>query len=1340
MCKTSPCVAEYCTSSRKPEVQAFSAVPKDPQEAVRERRLAARAPPPGSYTLPSFFDDVDRQRQESLAGSGRHRPRTQWKNQWKTMFRAIHASQTAKARTATIANSKETEQSIAGTDPLAEHGQQEFASAEDLFRQGFGAPAVIGVGSTVKVHTDKRRVLALCRKAGIDTENDGLRIKSLGKEGRVIKVDRDDNTAKVTVKDVGDVWLPAEAVDAAGGMGLDSFMFTSPFVNTPFGGAGAWATNLMSTRNVDRQNGSGSVIRAQQKTVQQRMATPPLPLEHWRTHPQEATAAISKMSRQGRVDEAMSAVELMVQSHVEANTFHYNAVLSGCKREGRWAFALGLLSKLPLLLLDPSIVTYNSVISACAEDSAWQVALDLLQTCSADRHLLPTPVTFNAAISACARGRESMRAMSLLGTMEGQSLQRDQVSFGTAITALEGDSWQQAIHLLDLMTDELVSPDVITYSAAITVCGSKSQWRQALQVLAGMHEAWTVPNQITYGAAISACERGHEWQHAMELLATMYSQKFVPNQIVSSAAISACEKASKWQAALALSVGMTVSKLELDIISCNPVIAACANGGQWQLALQLLADMNATASLCPDCFSYTAAITACSRTSQWQRALQLWDDMSRVGTEASSISWNAVISACEKGGQWELALCALEAMVAECPPEETTFGAAICACARGSRWQSAIMLLGDCEERQLQPSVISYSAAISACEDAAEWQPALQMLSRMLEDMTTPNLVTYSSVISACERGLQWQLALELLRDMARLKLTPDAVTCSSAISACEQGGLWHVAVRLLADIKIFAALPTHGSTAAAISACQSQGRWQMVSNLLLDTSTPAGAVTNSFLADSFNIDFTGAEISGSDLSHLSWRLARTTRHFASSPTMVKQMSTSLSQLVMSEASSDIELSELCSVMWSLASMSATDALSGLVKSAKGRLENGEGRLLKPASLANLAWALSIADSESAVLLAVQRELIRRLPELSNSQSYRWQMEFVDATLTILWASSFADSSAGPAKLSARSSLGKLGARLDLTAGKKLLPAVAGSRVGLSGASSRMEPFIKKAVADILVVFKPPGWEVDLSSQEQSREKGRLSEFIRAMFYHSHGRPAVLLDASKQHGFLHRLDVPSSGLLLVATSHQAYFDLHFQLATAALVRDYAVMSHGWMAPKRREIQAPVHWWDSPALADAPSAVLPSGRASHSFCKVIAHLVKAGVALNFMAIRIGTGRRHQIRAHTAHIGHALIMDGKYSSSAECAESQTWCPRNFLHRYRLAFETQGKKLEVTERLPSDLSTAMAETRSLRAAMDMRSWTEGFELQAWHRCPVLERKGADPAKHGACAFTPE
>mmetsp|Transcript_71417 Transcript_71417/g.167302 ORF Transcript_71417/g.167302 Transcript_71417/m.167302 type:complete len:216 (-) Transcript_71417:49-696(-) len=84
-----------------PSSTAWSMPRGEAQEEVRERRLQGRAPPPGSYTLPSFFDDVDRQRQEThSSGSGRHRPRTQWKNQWQTMFRAIHASQAPKARAA----------------------------------------------------------------------------------------------------------------------------------------------------------------------------------------------------------------------------------------------------------------------------------------------------------------------------------------------------------------------------------------------------------------------------------------------------------------------------------------------------------------------------------------------------------------------------------------------------------------------------------------------------------------------------------------------------------------------------------------------------------------------------------------------------------------------------------------------------------------------------------------------------------------------------------------------------------------------------------------------------------------------------------------------------------------------------------------------------------------------------------------------------------------------------------------------------------------------------------------------------------------------------------------
>lgn len=55
---------------------------------------------------------------------------------------------------------------------------------------------------------------------------------------------------------------------------------------------------------------------------------------------------------------------------------------------------------------------------------------------------------------------------------------------------------------------------------------------------------------------------------------------------------------------------------------------------------------------------------------------------------------------------------------------------------------------------------------------------------------------------------------------------------------------------------------------------------------------------------------------------------------------------------------------------------------------------------------------------------------------------------------------------------------------------------------------------------------------------------------------------AILQDVAHNCGFLHRLDVPNSGLLLLATSYQAYYELQLQLAAGSLQRDYLVLVHG----------------------------------------------------------------------------------------------------------------------------------------------------------------------------------
>mmetsp|Transcript_83496 Transcript_83496/g.239868 ORF Transcript_83496/g.239868 Transcript_83496/m.239868 type:complete len:375 (+) Transcript_83496:29-1153(+) len=123
-----------------------------------------------------------------------------------------------------------------GGFPGGVHSQE---SAERLFREVFGAqgfneilgqllggrglgggpgrgqpgePGVLRAGDEVQVIAEYAAVLRACRRAGIDSSNDALRAKCLGKSGKIIKVDTKDQTVKVSVPNVGDVWLSAQSV------------------------------------------------------------------------------------------------------------------------------------------------------------------------------------------------------------------------------------------------------------------------------------------------------------------------------------------------------------------------------------------------------------------------------------------------------------------------------------------------------------------------------------------------------------------------------------------------------------------------------------------------------------------------------------------------------------------------------------------------------------------------------------------------------------------------------------------------------------------------------------------------------------------------------------------------------------------------------------------------------------------------------------------------------------------------------------------------------------------------------------------------------------------------
>ncbi|TVL91002.1 RluA family pseudouridine synthase [Streptomyces sp. SAJ15] len=179
--------------------------------------------------------------------------------------------------------------------------------------------------------------------------------------------------------------------------------------------------------------------------------------------------------------------------------------------------------------------------------------------------------------------------------------------------------------------------------------------------------------------------------------------------------------------------------------------------------------------------------------------------------------------------------------------------------------------------------------------------------------------------------------------------------------------------------------------------------------------------------------------------------------------------------------------------------------------------------------------------------------------------------------------------------------------------------------------------------------------------------------------------------AAERQGIVHRLDVGTSGLMVVAKSERAYTLLKQQFRERTVDKRYHALVQGHPDPLSGTIDAPI---GRHPTHDYKWAVTAEGKPS------VTHydLIEAFRAASLLDIKLETGRTHQIRVHMSAHRHPCVGDLTYGADPTLAK-RLRVSRQWLHAVRLGFEHPDDRgwVEFESAYPDDLQGALDTVRA-------------------------------------------
>jgi 23S rRNA pseudouridine1911/1915/1917 synthase len=188
------------------------------------------------------------------------------------------------------------------------------------------------------------------------------------------------------------------------------------------------------------------------------------------------------------------------------------------------------------------------------------------------------------------------------------------------------------------------------------------------------------------------------------------------------------------------------------------------------------------------------------------------------------------------------------------------------------------------------------------------------------------------------------------------------------------------------------------------------------------------------------------------------------------------------------------------------------------------------------------------------------------------------------------------------------------------------------------------------------------------------------------------GIPVTTSGAQERQGIVQRLDVGTSGLMMVAKTEVAYSRLKQMFRDRKVHKVYHAIIQGHPDPFEGTIDAPI---GRHPRAEFKFAVMNDGKPSVTHYK----LVEAFPAASLVEIVLETGRTHQIRVHFSAFKHPLVGDTMYGADPKLA-AKLGITRQWLHAMKLSFihPMTDKPVEFESSYPDDLNAVLEQLKAV------------------------------------------